>query len=149
MDAEGMSCAGGPHGALYWWGTQNKGTERRVRNDSILSRQASSSLKINLLTRTLNQMRTKTHRQGIQHSSNTRTPIFFFLCEAEPGIAVAFSRAGGVQAAFIQGGGIYLLLFQAAMLVLLFKFFFWGVRPQLYPREAHAEEWGWHYSLGI
>lgn len=45
-----------------------------------------------------------------------KNPYLFFLCEAEPGIAVPFSRGREAQAAFIQGGGIYLLLFQAAIL---------------------------------
>lgn len=45
-----------------------------------------------------------------------KNPYLFFLCEAEPGIPVPFSRGREAQAAFIRGGGIYLLLFQAAIL---------------------------------
>lgn len=66
------------------------GTPRQVRNNSILSRQAPSSLKIILLTFTLNQMRTKSHRQGIQHRSNTRTPIYFFFVKLSLGYQCLF-----------------------------------------------------------
>lgn len=82
--------------------------------------------------------------------SQTRGPIRspYLLGETQTGITVACSGGGGTQAAFtLRRKNLFAPLLSCSV-GLLFKFFSWGIRPQLYSHNAHAEEPGWHNSLG-
>lgn len=85
----------------------------------------------------------KSSRQGAQY----RSP--YLLGKTQTGISVAFSGGGGAQAAFAWRRICLFAPLPNCSVSLLFKLFFWGIRPQLFLQNVHTEEQGWDNSLGI